>query len=177
MSRHPNYYRILGVTPLAGEEEIKHAYRALAKRYHPDTMPPERQEWAREQMARINVAYQVLQDRDRRAAYDLERAYGPHSRRLERPDAEALSTFQGQSEGTRETTASTLWRRQRARERLRRQLVKRWRAVAIASGIGLVVGIGATLLLVRTQSGYALSTLLNAGFLAMLAISLGAANR
>ena len=37
-------------------DEIRRAYRALAKRYHPDTMPPERQDWAREQMARITMS-------------------------------------------------------------------------------------------------------------------------
>ncbi|MBN1581474.1 MAG: J domain-containing protein [Anaerolineae bacterium] len=173
MSKHPNYYRILGVTPFAGQDEIKHAYRALAKRYHPDTMPPDRRDWAREQMARINVAYRVLQDPNQRAEYDWQRGYNPHVRSGPRTPGKV----QGTADKTQATTTSALWRRQRARERQRRQLAKRWRIVAVVCGVALVVGIGYTLFFVRSRPGYAISALLNAGFLAVLAISLGAATR
>lgn len=52
-------YKELGVTPDATEEEIKSAYRTLAKKYHPDANPKE--EGAAEKMNRINAAYAMLQ--------------------------------------------------------------------------------------------------------------------
>lgn len=51
-------YRELGVNPDASDEEIKSAYRALAKKYHPDANPKE--ENAAEKMNRINAAYAML---------------------------------------------------------------------------------------------------------------------
>ena len=75
MPRQPNYYRILDVALAADQAEIKHAYRVLAKRYHPDRVPRERRPWARAQMARINAAYEVLGDPARRAAYDRRQGY------------------------------------------------------------------------------------------------------
>ena len=75
MPRQPNHYRILDVALWADHAEIQHAYRALAKRYHPDRVPVERREWARTQMARINAAYAVLGDPARRAAYDRQQGY------------------------------------------------------------------------------------------------------
>lgn len=49
-------YRELGVSPDASEEEIKSAYRALAKKYHPDANP----EGTAEKMNRINAAYAMI---------------------------------------------------------------------------------------------------------------------
>lgn len=51
-------YKELGVTRDASEEEIKSAYRTLAKKYHPDANPKE--EGAAEKMNRINAAYAML---------------------------------------------------------------------------------------------------------------------
>lgn len=51
-------YRELGVSPDASDEEIKRAYRTLAKKYHPDANPKE--EDAAEKMNRINTAYAML---------------------------------------------------------------------------------------------------------------------
>ena len=53
-----NPYRVLGVNPDASDEEIKTAYRMLAKRYHPDANPKE--EDAAEKMNQINTAYAML---------------------------------------------------------------------------------------------------------------------
>ena len=75
MPRQPNHYRILDVALSADHAEIQHAYRVLAKRYHPDRVPKERRAWARTQMARINAAYAVLGDPARRAAYDRRQGY------------------------------------------------------------------------------------------------------
>src|SRR3954462_9631921 len=61
-----DYYDVLGVAPGAGAEEIKRAYRQLARRYHPDISGDERGT-AFLEAAR---AYEVLRDPDRRHAYD-----------------------------------------------------------------------------------------------------------
>lgn len=62
-------YRILGVSPDASEEEIKRAYRKLAKQYHPDLNPGNAE--AARKMQEINAAYEQLQNpKARNAAYD-----------------------------------------------------------------------------------------------------------
>ena len=59
MQRDP--YEILGVTRNATEEEIKKAYRELAKKYHPDNYPdPNMAELAGEKMKEINAAYEEI---------------------------------------------------------------------------------------------------------------------
>ena len=53
-------YKVLGVSPDASDEEIKRAYRNLAKKYHPDLNPGD-QEAARK-MQRINAAYEQIKN-------------------------------------------------------------------------------------------------------------------
>src|SRR5215211_7447250 len=62
-----DYYTLLGVTRDASADDIKRAYRRLAREYHPDRNPDPA---ARERMTEINRAYEVLSDADRRARYD-----------------------------------------------------------------------------------------------------------
>lgn len=67
MSPKPDYYKILGVAPDASAKDIKAAYRALAKKLHPDVGG------SAEQLAAVNEAADVLTDAARREAYDRDR--------------------------------------------------------------------------------------------------------
>ncbi len=73
----PDYYGVLAVTPAADDETIRQAYRRLARAYHPDVAG----EAGAETMKRINAAYRVLSDPERRREYDL-RHVGATSRPL-----------------------------------------------------------------------------------------------
>ena len=53
-------YKVLGVSPNASDEEIKQAYRRLAKKYHPDLNPGD--EEAAKQMQRVNAAYEAIKN-------------------------------------------------------------------------------------------------------------------
>lgn len=67
----PDLYQILGILPNASEDDIQAAYRALAKKLHPDLNPdPE----AGERFIMVNKAHEILSNPDMRAAYDLRRA-------------------------------------------------------------------------------------------------------
>lgn len=63
-----NYYEILGVNKNASDDEIKKAYRSLAKKYHPDLNPGNTE--AAEKLKSVNEAYSVLSDKTKRQNYD-----------------------------------------------------------------------------------------------------------
>lgn len=64
-----DYYKILQVAPDASTEVIRMAYKALAKKYHPD-LNPRQEEAAQEKMKNVNEAYEILSDKDKRWQYD-----------------------------------------------------------------------------------------------------------
>ncbi len=68
MASRPDYYKTLGVDKKATPEEIKKAYRKLARKYHPDTNPDDKK--AEERFKEISQAHDVLGDPDKRKQYD-----------------------------------------------------------------------------------------------------------
>lgn len=67
MGTKRDYYEVLGVSRTASQDEIRRAYRRLARQYHPDVnKSPD----AEEKFKEINEAYEVLSDPEKRAAYD-----------------------------------------------------------------------------------------------------------
>ena len=63
-----NYYDILGINKNASDDEIKKAYRSLAKKYHPDLNPGNAE--AAEKLKEVNEAYGVLSDKQKKQNYD-----------------------------------------------------------------------------------------------------------
>jgi len=63
-----DYYEVLGVKKDASDEEIKATYRKLARKYHPDRNPGDKQ--AEENFKEVQSAYDILSDKEKRAQYD-----------------------------------------------------------------------------------------------------------
>lgn len=99
-------YGVLGVAPTATQAELKAAHRALVRRHHPDLVPPAQRSAADRRVRDINVAYELVRDREVRIRYD----------RLRR-----LHT-------ARETTARVRLQVDEA------ELAARWRAMSQAAG-------------------------------------------
>lgn len=77
-----DHYRILGISSEAGQEEIRAAYRAKLRLWHPDLVADESEDVrqaATEMSARLNEAYGCLSDPHRRSAYDTRRGGGSES--------------------------------------------------------------------------------------------------
>ena len=85
------FYDELGVPRDATSVAIKHAFKEIAKVYHPDKNPPEKQEWAHEQMSRFNFICETLLNPETRQEYDdLVKKYEsmPPAPRPQRPRRE-----------------------------------------------------------------------------------------
>jgi curved DNA-binding protein CbpA len=70
MPRIKTFYDELGVPRDANAAAIKHAFKEIAKVYHPDKNPQDKQEWAHEQMSRFNFIVETLLNPETRREYD-----------------------------------------------------------------------------------------------------------
>lgn len=91
-----DYYAILGILSSADEAIIKAVYRALAKKWHPDTFAGDKL-LAERKLKEINEAYGVLSNKSSRADYDARRnASAGQQREYEEPDAEERAPFEAE---------------------------------------------------------------------------------
>src|SRR5512146_1413233 len=65
--RFKDYYEVMGVARTASQDEIKRAYRKLARKFHPDVS---KEQHAEDKFKELQEAYEVLKDPEKRAAYD-----------------------------------------------------------------------------------------------------------
>lgn len=78
MAQKRDYYEVLGVSKTATDEELKKAFRRLAKQYHPDANPDNKEE-AEKKFKEVNEAYEVLSNKEKRRMYDQFGFDGPNA--------------------------------------------------------------------------------------------------
>ena len=76
MAQKRDFYEVLGVEKTATDEEIKKAYRKLAKKWHPDANPDNKKE-AEEKFKEVSEAYETLSNPQKRKMYDQFGPDGP----------------------------------------------------------------------------------------------------
>src|ERR1041385_8527522 len=103
--KYKDYYKILGVPRTAAEDEIKKAYRKLARKYHPDVS---KEANAKEKFQEVSEAYETLRDKEKRAAYD---SLGSHRSGQDfRPPPDWFDRFgSGRAEDLRDIDLSDLF--------------------------------------------------------------------
>src|SRR5262245_44448990 len=91
MAQREDYYKTLGVKRGAAQEEIRKAYRRLARKYHPDLNPGDKS--SEEKFKQLSEAYDVLSDPKKREVYDKFGTYNDNIRDAPRGPAGAGFDF------------------------------------------------------------------------------------
>lgn len=86
-----DYYEVLGVDKNVSDDELKKAFRKMAKKYHPDANPDNKEE-AEKKFKEVNEAYEVLSDKQKRTMYDRFGHSGPNGYNS---DFSGFSGFEG----------------------------------------------------------------------------------
>ncbi|XP_028548012.1 chaperone protein dnaJ 20, chloroplastic-like, partial [Dendrobium catenatum] len=73
-----SFYELLGIPVSGSHDDIKRAYKQLARKYHPDVSPPDRTEEYTQRFILVQEAYETLSDPECRALYDRYLARGLH---------------------------------------------------------------------------------------------------
>jgi curved DNA-binding protein len=95
-----DYYKVLGVPRTASADDIKKAYRSLARQYHPDARPNDKV--AEQKFKEITEAYEVLGDADKRKKYDrVGTDYRRYQRQAPNSSPFGSQTYSSRSTGTR----------------------------------------------------------------------------
>ena len=102
-------YSVLGVKPTASPDEIKAAWRMLAKSLHPDRNRSDPNAHVR--FAEVGQAYQLLKDPDKRQRFDQERRMAEEARRREQAGGTRSAESQARAEGGEGDIFSSLWRK------------------------------------------------------------------
>ena len=93
---YKNLYEILGITPDANEKEIKSAYRAMARKYHPDLNKGD--EIFAKKFKEITAAYEVLNDKDKKKLYDTFKGYDKPKVNYKKTQQTTSSTTRAQAD-------------------------------------------------------------------------------
>lgn len=93
-----DYYKILGVNKKASDKEIKKAFRKLARKYHPDVNPNDKE--AEKKFQQLNEANEVLSDPEKRKKYDEHGENWQHAEDIERMKRQQQSQRQGGNFGS-----------------------------------------------------------------------------
>src|ERR1700760_4589261 len=96
----PTPYEVLGLTREASADDIRKAYRKLAKQYHPDLNPGKPEAEAR--FKEVSAAYEILSDTDKKARYDrgeIDETGSEKPRYSYRPHAEGAQGWKYQPQG------------------------------------------------------------------------------
>lgn len=88
-----DYYSVLGISKTASEEDIKKAYRKLARKYHPDLNPNDNE--AKKKFQQINEANEVLSDPEKRKKYDQYGENWMHAEQFEKQRQQQQQTYGG----------------------------------------------------------------------------------
>lgn len=92
-----DYYKVLGIDKKASADEVKKAYRKLARKYHPDLNPNDKE--ANKLFQQINEANEVLSDPDKRKKYDEYGENWQHAEQFESARQSQRQNYGGQSQG------------------------------------------------------------------------------